>query len=81
MVSVLKQIFCYLSVLCVAASIVLGIIFGIVWFFGIVGVAALFAGLMFGMKRLETPKAPPKTDFMNSDEENKKILDDAKKDE
>lgn len=73
MISILKQVFCYISVVCVAASIVLGIIFGITWFFGIVGAAALFAGLMFWMKRLEAPKDPPKPDFMNSVEENEKI--------
>ena len=72
MKAVLRTIFCILSVLCVAAAVVIGMIFGFVWAIVCIAGAAVFAGLMLLAKR---EKAAPegKPDFMMSEEENRAI--------
>ena len=72
MKAVLRTIFCILSVLCVAASVVIGMIFGLLWALVCVAGAAVFAGLMLLAKR-EKPAPDEKPDFMKSDEENRAI--------
>lgn len=75
MLGVLKTVFCILSCLCLAAAIVIGAFFGWLYCILLLAVAALFAGLMFFVKasadRSEPPAPTP--DFMNSDEENRRI--------
>ena len=72
MKAVLRTIFCILSVLCVAAAVVIGMIFGLLWALVCIAGAAVFAGLMLLAKR---EKAAPeeKPDFMKSEEENRAI--------
>ena len=67
----LRIVFCVLSCLTVASVVPLGVFFGWYCLFALVG-AAIFAGGMLLCKRASEPKAPPKPDFMNSDEENEK---------
>ena len=65
MKAVLRTIFCILSVLCLAAAVVIGMIFGFVWALVCFAAAAVFAGLMLQATR---EKAAPdeKPDFMKS---------------
>ena len=72
MKAVLRTIFCILSVLCVAAAVVVGMIFGLLWALVCIAGAAVFAGLMLLAKR-EKPAPEEKPDFMKSDEENRAI--------
>ena len=71
MKAVLRTIFCILSVLCVAAAVVIGMIFGLLWALVCIAGAAVFAGLMLLAKREKA--APEKPDFMKSEEENRAI--------
>lgn len=73
---------CILSCLCVGATVLVGVLAG--WLYALIPVVAavLFALLMIGAKRgFKRTPTPPRTDFMNSDEENRKILDEKKDDE
>ena len=72
MKAVLRTIFCILSVLCVAAAVVIGMIFGLLWALICIAGAAVFAGLMLLAKR-EKPAPEEKPDFMKSEEENRAI--------
>lgn len=70
---ILRITFCILSCICVASCILVAVFFGL-WALVPFGGAIVFGGLMFAAKnnfRREKPK--PKTDFMNSDEENEAI--------
>lgn len=73
----LRVVFCILSVLCVAACVPIGIFFE--WFCLIpIGGAVLFGFLMLAAKNgFRRPKPEPKTDFMNTEEENEKIRQNA----
>ncbi len=72
MKAVLRTIFCILSVLCLAAAVVIGMIFGFVWAIVCFAGAAVFAGLMLLAKR-EKSAPEEKPDFMKSEEENRAI--------
>lgn len=71
--TVLRVTFCILACICAAAAVPIGIFFE--WWCLVPIVAAfLFALLMFAAKNGFTRFKPePRTDFMNSDEENEKI--------
>ena len=72
MKAIFRTIFCILSVACLAVAAVIGMIFGLVWALVCIAGAAIFAGLMFLMKReRRTPEEHP--DFMKSKEENRAI--------
>ena len=78
---ILRITFCILSVVCVTACVPVAALFGL-WALIPLGGAFLFGGLMFGAKnnfRREKPK--PKTDFMNSEEENEAIRAQLKEDD
>ncbi len=64
---------CILSCLCLAALVPVAIFFEWWCLFCLLG-ALLFGGLMFFAVRLGEPKRKPRTDFMNTEEENEKIL-------
>ena len=71
-VKILRIIFCVLSCLCVAAVVPIAIFFE--WWCCVpLAGGFLFGGAMFFMIKLATPKVTP-TDYMNTDEENEKIL-------
>ncbi len=70
---ILRIVFCVLACLFAAASMVIGMIFGLMWFLIIVACAGIFVILMFLTKQKSEPQEPPRPDFMNSDEENAKI--------
>ena len=77
---ILRITFCILSCICVASCVPVAVFFGL-WALVPVGGALVFGGLMFAAKnnfRREKPK--PKTDFMNSDEENEAIREKLKED-
>ena len=69
---ILRIVFCVFACLCVAAVVPVAIFFEW-WCIVCVLGAALSAGAMLLTIRLSTPKVTP-TDFMNTDEENAKIL-------
>ena len=68
----LRIAFCILSCLCVLAVVPAGIFWGWYCLLFVLG-AGLFALGMLLCKRASEPKAPPVTDFMNTDEENEAI--------
>ena len=72
MKAVLRTIFCIAAVLCVAAAVVVGMIWGLLWALACLAGAAVFAGLMLLMKR-EKRVPEEKPDFMKSEEENRAI--------
>lgn len=67
---ILRIVFCLLAVLSAAASILVGILFGMVWFLVCAVAAVLFAVAMFFCKQKSEPPEAKKPDFMNSEEEN-----------
>lgn len=72
----LRILFCVLSVLCLAAAIPLGAVFGLICCFALIAGAVVFAVLMFAMKNgngFRRQKPQPKEDFMNTAEENEAI--------
>ena len=80
MKAIFRTIFCILSVACLAVAVVIGMIFGLVWALVCIAGAAVFAGLMFLMKReRRTPEEHP--DFMKSEEENRAINEKHSRDE
>ena len=75
MFKILRIIFCILSAVSVAVAIPLLCLFGL-WGLIPVGTALLFGILMFAVKDgnpFKREKPAPKTDFMNTDEENRAI--------
>ncbi len=56
---ILRIVFCILSVLCVAVSIVLGVTLSVMWFLIAMCVAVIFAALMFLCKKRSEPTPPP----------------------
>lgn len=68
----LRIIFCILSCLCVAASILVGVFVGWEWFVLTAVLAVAFGAGMIFAKDKSDPK-PRSTDFMNSDEENETL--------
>lgn len=70
---VLRMIFCILACVCVAAVVPVGIFFE--WYCIIpLGGAVLFGVLTVAAKNnFRREKPAPKTDFMNSEEENERI--------
>ena len=70
---ILRIIFCILSCLCVAVCIPIAAFFGL-WACVPLAGAVVFGLLMLAAKNnFRRPVPPPKADFMNTDEENKKI--------
>ena len=70
---ILRIVSCVLSCLCLAALVPVAIFFEWWCILCLVG-AVFFGGMMFLFIRLAEPKRAPRTDFMKSDEENAKIL-------
>lgn len=70
---VLRMIFCILACVCVAAVVPIGIFFE--WYCIVpLGGAVLFGVLTVAAKNnFRREKPAPKTDFMNSEEENERI--------
>ncbi len=83
MFSILRTVFCILSVLCVAAIFPMGIFLGWAYCIALAAAAVIFGFLMVFFKNgahvKETPA--PTTDFMNSDEENERILRERKEEQ
>ena len=73
---IFQTVFCVLSVLSVAAVLLVGILAG--WLYALIAVAAaiLFACLMFWCKNgnpFRKPPEEPHADYMNTDEENDRL--------
>ena len=67
---ILRIAFCILACLCLAASILLGIFFGILWFLVAIAAAALFALCMFFCKKRSEPaEAPPAAGYFENEEQ------------
>ena len=64
---------CILAVACLAVAVVIGALFGLTWALVCLAGAAVFAGLMFLMKREKHAPPEERPDFMKSDEENERI--------
>lgn len=81
MSKVLRIVFCILSCLCLASCAVVGAIFGFVYCLIPLGLAAVFAAVMFLFRNEPWKKKPeqPKPDFMNTDEENECIRSDSER--
>jgi len=75
MSKILRIVFCILACLCVAATVVVGAVFGLLYCLIPLGCALVFAALMclFKNEPWNRPKKQPRTDFMNSEEENARI--------
>lgn len=69
---ILRIVFCILSCLCVAASVFIGVYYGLQWCLITLAGAILFGAGMFLAKNKSEPKQRS-TDFMNSDAENEQI--------
>ena len=72
----LRTVFCILACLCVAAAALVGTFFGLLYALIAVAAALVFGILMLVFKDgnpFRKEQELPKTDFMNSEEENEKI--------
>ncbi len=74
--NLLQIIFCILSVLCVAATLLVGVL--VSWLYALIAAAAaiLFACLMLWCKNgnpFRRPPEEPHADYMNTDEENERL--------
>lgn len=66
-------LFCILSVACLAAAVVVGMIFGLLYALLCILGGAVFAGLMLLVKREKPIPPEQKPDFLKSEEENRAI--------
>ena len=73
LMKVITTIFCVLACLFVAAAIPIGAFFGWIWFLVLAACAALCACIMVLAKKRSAPEEPARPDFMNTDEENRRI--------
>lgn len=76
--NILRVVFCILSCLCVASSVIFLLYLGVWWFIGDLALGLVSIVLMFALKGdiALFRKKTPKPDFMNTDEENEKIRND-----
>ena len=70
---ILQIISCVLACISVTSVVFVGVFCDLVYITIPIALAVLFGVLMLFFKRKSEPPLPPKPDFMNSDEENKKI--------
>ncbi len=70
---IFRIVFCVLACLCVAATVVIGALFGFLWALVCIAGACVFGILMMLSKGRSEPKPPASPDFMNTDEENEAI--------
>ena len=78
LMKILRITFCILSCLCVAVCVPIAVFFGL-WALVPAGGAVVFGFLMVAAKNnFRREKPLPKTDFMNTDEENKAIREQRK---
>ena len=76
MFQILRIVFCILACICTTAGFFIGAYFGFGYAMIAFAAAIVFALMMFFVKDgnpFHREKEVPKTDFMNSDEENAKI--------
>ena len=74
-----RIVFCILACLLVAASVPAAVLWGWMWFLVLICGAALSAAVMLFAKKRSEPAEPPRPDFMNSDEENARINEEARR--
>ena len=71
--TVLRVTFCILACICTAAAIPIGIFFEWWCFVPIIGALAFTALMLFVRNSVAKKEEKPRTDFMNTDEENERI--------